>query len=54
MNEEGRPFDSALLEREPRVRLDLKEAVGSQGGIEEPVRPQPEDLKPQSSCYLAG
>ena len=53
MNEEGRPFDSALLEREPQIRQDLKEKTGSQGGTEEP-RPRPEDIRPQSSRYLAG
>ena len=54
MNEEGRPFDSAVLEREPQIRLDLREDVSSQGGTPPTPRPKPEDIKPQSSRYLAG
>ncbi|MCL5008736.1 MAG: hypothetical protein M1400_00140 [Patescibacteria group bacterium] len=53
MHEDGQAINTQVLEREPQVRKDLKPAAGPQGGTEEPS-PQSEDIRPQSSRYLAG
>lgn len=53
MHEYGEPIDTRVLEREPQVRKDLEPPTGPQGGAQEP-HTQSEDIKPQSSRYLAG
>ncbi len=53
MHEDGQVINTQVLERETRVRKDLNPQAGPQGGTQEP-KPQSEDIKPQSSRYLAG